>query len=101
MEAKKYDVDNDARQSLDPELRPLDPSGKENSREKFTRIAERRTNAVLKQIRLIGQLSNTNNYSYTLEQVDLMFRAIKHDLRISQEKFSSRDSNNNGFKFDG
>ena len=38
--------------------------------ENFIRLAENRTNKVLDMIRLLGNLSNTSNYSYTKEQVE-------------------------------
>ena len=34
----------------------------ETKKEKFTRLAEARTNAALKQIALLGNLANTSNY---------------------------------------
>jgi len=40
----------------------------ETRREKFKRLAEKRTNAVLEQLRILGNLSNKANYDYSPEE---------------------------------
>ena len=57
--------------------------------ENFIRLAENRTNKVLDMIRLLGNLSNTSNYSYTQEQVDKIFGAIEKELAIAKRKFDT------------
>ena len=37
-------------------------------RERFKKVAEQRTNKVLKMIELLGNCANTNNYEYTEEE---------------------------------
>ncbi len=37
----------------------------ENKREKFVRLAENRTNRIIDQIELLGNLSNTSAYEYS------------------------------------
>ena len=44
-------------------------------RDNFIRLAENRTNKLLDMIRLLGNLSNTSNYSYTNEDVEKIFNA--------------------------
>ena len=58
------------------------------ARENFVRLAERRTRRALKDIRLIGNLSNRSNYSWTEEDVGLMFSALETELRVARKRFS-------------
>ena len=59
--------------------------------EKFQRIAERRTNAVLTSLRLLGQCSNPRMYEYTEEQAKKMFREIDKELRRIKTSFDHRE----------
>ena len=43
----------------------------------FRRVAQRRTNAVLKQVELLLRTANTSNYSYTPEQAEIVTTAIR------------------------
>ena len=49
----------------------------ETKREKFTRLAEARTNNALKQISLIGNLANTINYEYDVHDVDKILKTLR------------------------
>ena len=40
-------------------------------------------------IRLLGNLSNTSNYSYTKEQVEKIFGAIEKELATAKRKFDT------------
>ena len=57
--------------------------------ENFIRLAENRTNKILDMIRLLGNLSNTSNYSYSKEQVDKIFGAIEKELSVAKRKFET------------
>ena len=57
------------------------------SRENFVRLAENRTNKVLKQIDLLSNLSNKTNYAYTDEDIQKIFSAINKRIRDSEKKF--------------
>jgi len=59
----------------------------ENSRDKFVRLAENRVNKVIKAIRLVGNLSNRSNYSYTEEDIEKIFSAMNSELKECQNKF--------------
>lgn len=63
----------------------------ENKREKFTRLAENRTNKVLKEIDLIGNLANKSNYEYNQEDVDKIIKALKKSVSDLENMFSSKD----------
>ena len=64
--------------------------------ERFIRIAENRTNKVINMIRLLGNCANKNNYQYTNEQVDRIFKAIEKELDIAKKKYAI---NQNSGKF--
>lgn len=59
----------------------------ESKREKFLRLAENRTNAVLAKIRTLANCSNPYAYEYTEEDVKQIFAAIEEELRIAKAQF--------------
>jgi hypothetical protein len=61
----------------------------ETKREAFTRLAERRTNAALERIRVIGNLSNPYAYEYTDEDVRAIFAALDQEMKAARTKFQS------------
>ena len=61
----------------------------ESKNARFTRLAQTRTTNVLRSIRILGNLSNTSNYSYTPEQVKKMFEAVRDQLDIAERKFDA------------
>ncbi len=63
------------------------PSG-ETKEEKFRRVAKPRTLKVLKDLQVLGNTSSTGNYSYTPEQVDIIFNAIQAELDKTRAMFS-------------
>jgi hypothetical protein len=64
-------------------------------------LAERRVRAVVEQLRLIGNLSNRNNYSYSSDDVQQMFGAIEQTLRAAKERFARhRTEPDSPFKLD-
>ncbi len=62
----------------------------ETSEERFKRIATVRTNAVLDKLRILGNLSNRQMYSYSEEDINKIFSAINKQLREIRAKFNSR-----------
>ena len=69
----------------------------ETPAQKFERVAEIRTNAVLDKLRLLGNCSNKRLYSYTEEQLDKIFSAINKQTRETRLKFNSKKKKK--FKF--
>jgi len=65
---------------------------REDDREKFKRLAEQRVTKVLKQIKLVGNLSNRSNYAYEEEDVRKIYRAIKRALDDMKARFDSKGS---------
>ena len=49
----------------------------ETKRDKFKRLCESRMNNALKQIELLGNLSNTNAYEFNLEDVEKMVKTLR------------------------
>ena len=63
-------------------------ANKETKKEKFIRLAVRRTNNALDNIRLIGNLSNKIVYDYTGEQVEKIFSALEQAIEEAKGKFA-------------
>ncbi|MEQ1515337.1 MAG: hypothetical protein ABL931_02470 [Usitatibacteraceae bacterium] len=57
--------------------------------EKFVSLAEARVNRAIKDIRLIGNLSNRNAYSFTDEQVRVIFKALQKELDTAKGRFGN------------
>lgn len=55
--------------------------------EKFVELAEKRTRKTLKNIDLIGNLANKNNYEYSKADVEAIFGAIEEALKQSRSRF--------------
>lgn len=60
----------------------------ETKEESFKRLATKRTNRVLKDLSLIGNLSDRGNYSYNSFQIDKIFRTIEGELRDAKARFN-------------
>ena len=58
-------------------------------RENFVRLAEARTNKILEMVRLLGNLSNTSNYSYTKQDVEKIFKALEKEIGETKKKFDT------------
>jgi hypothetical protein len=64
----------------------------EEKHQKFIRLARLRANRALKEIRLVGNLSNRNNYSYTESEVKTIISALEYELNITKKKFEIHKS---------
>lgn len=60
---------------------------KETKRDAFLRLAERRTNAVLKRIRVLSNCANPYTYEYGEEDIRKIFSAIEKELKAARAKF--------------
>jgi len=58
-----------------------------DKRTNFIRLAEQRTNKVLKAVRTLGHCSNINLYEYDSEQVEAIFKAIEEEIETVKIKF--------------
>ena len=52
----------------------------ESKNERFRRLAESRGNRLIREIMLLGNLSNPKNYSYNEEEVERLFAPIQQEL---------------------
>ena len=57
--------------------------------ENFKRLAERRVNNAVKQLRLIGNLANPNAYEYTDDQIKKICAALNGEMDRLQSKFKT------------
>ena len=62
----------------------------ETPEERFKRIASVRTNAVLDRIRILGNLSNRQMYSYSEKDINKIFSAINKQIKEVRAKFNSQ-----------
>ena len=64
----------------------------ENSknRERFVVLAEKRVTKAIKDLRLIGNLSNKSNYSYTDEDVKKIMRVLENEVRDLKKRFKNK-----------
>ena len=61
----------------------------ETKHERFKRLAKQRGDRILKDIHLLGNLSNSNNYQYFDEDVNKLFSIIESELRTEKARFKS------------
>lgn len=60
-----------------------------NKRDRFLALAEARTQRVLDNLRLIGNLGNSRNYEYNEAEVRQIFRAIEKEVEVAKSRFAS------------
>lgn len=61
----------------------------ETKHDKFCRLAENRMNNVLKQLELLGNLSNRSSYDFTQQDVDKILRALKSAVANVEHSFKA------------
>jgi len=59
----------------------------ESKNTSFKRLAGNRTNNVIRNLRLLGNLSNKNNYSYTEQDFKRIFGIVENELRLAKSRF--------------
>lgn len=60
---------------------------RDEDRLKFVKLASARVSKALKDIQLIGNLSNRSNYEYTDEDVAKIFKALSDEISACKRKF--------------
>jgi hypothetical protein len=74
---------------------------REKDRRKFVELAEKRVGRALRDIRLIGNLSNRSNYKYTEEDAKKICRALKDAVEEVRLRFERRgDEKSTDFRLD-
>lgn len=62
-------------------------SKQKEKKERFNRLAEHRTNEVLKKLHVLGHCANRSAYSYGEEEITKIFTTIEKQLRDTKSKF--------------
>lgn len=63
---------------------------READRNKFKELAEKRVRRAIKDVKLIGNLSNRSNYSYTDEDAKKIYKALKNAVDEVKARFDSK-----------
>ena len=56
-------------------------------------------NEAIKKIRLIGNLSNRNNYDYTDEHVKTMISTLESEIQLLKNRFKKEEDSEINFSF--
>ncbi len=64
---------------------------KNEKRERFIRIAEARTNKIIKMIRLLSNCSNRSAYEYNDDDVRKIFSTLEKELKQAKLKFTQNE----------
>ncbi len=67
-------------------LAPVGTAG-ESKGDRFRRLAERRTEELVKKLGTFSNLSNTYQYDFEQKHIDLIFNTLENELRATREKF--------------
>jgi hypothetical protein len=59
----------------------------ETRRQRFKRLANRRVNKALNQLRILGNLANKSYYDYNENDISKMFKVIDSQLKAVKGKF--------------
>lgn len=68
-----------------------------DKRERFKKIAVKRTNRVINYFRLLANCSNKNNYEYSEEDVKKIFLAIDNQYKLTKVAFYNKIRKNKSF----
>ena len=63
-----------------------------NKRKRFTDLAPIRVNNVLKHLRLVGNMTNKNNYSYDSSEFKKILNDIAEELNIIKSKLNAQEN---------
>lgn len=58
-----------------------------DKRAKFIELAENRVNRAIKDLRLIGNLSNRSAYEFSDEDIRKIFRTLQRELDVAKGRF--------------
>jgi len=62
-------------------------------RERFVSLANSRVTSAIKQLRLVGNLSNKKNYQYTPEDAAKILKALQREVDDLRSKFKGEQKN--------
>ncbi|PJC70174.1 MAG: hypothetical protein CO014_00225 [Candidatus Tagabacteria bacterium CG_4_8_14_3_um_filter_41_8] len=61
----------------------------EDRKTRFKRVATRRTERILENLRILGNCANRSTYDYNDDDIAKIFYAIENQLRLIKAKFKS------------
>jgi hypothetical protein len=67
-------------------------------RDRFLEVAQRRTKALLRDLRLLGNCGNRSAYEYTDGEVEKIFSAIQRELDLARSRFRTEERKEIDFK---
>ena len=59
----------------------------DQKKERFKRLATKRTNLVLKRLKVLGNCANRSAYNYTEEDINKIFSEVERRVRETKAKF--------------
>ncbi len=66
---------------------------------KFVELANRRVNRAIRDLQLVSNLANRQNYEYTEEQAKKIIKVLQHEVELVRHSFTSLgDSGKSAFK---
>lgn len=63
---------------------------RERDRQKFVQLAQKRVNRALKDIKLIGNLSNRSNYTYSDDDAKKIYKALQNAVTELKARFDRK-----------
>lgn len=60
-----------------------------DKRERFVALAEKRVPRAIHDLRLIGNLANTHNYTYTQEEAHRIVSTLEQEVKLLKGRFAS------------
>jgi hypothetical protein len=69
-------------------------------RDRFLRVAKRRTQRVLEHVRLLARCGDKAVYQYSEDDVQKIFGAIDRELQDARAQFSAKEKRKESFSFD-
>jgi hypothetical protein len=70
----------------------------DHKRDKFVELATKRVTRTIRDLRLIGNLSNRSAYTYSDEDVKKIVRALQRELETLKGRFSGGESGDSEFR---
>jgi len=70
----------------------------QDKRERFKRLATRRTKNVLKALQVLGHCANRSAYEFTEKDTQAIFSAIERQLRAVKSRFFGSEAEKLDFK---
>lgn len=67
-------------------------------RDRFLKVAENRTNKIIKLFDLLGNCANKNNYEYTIKDIESIIDALENEMEVLKKKFKFKAVDKKKFK---